>query len=271
MALEVFNLAGKTAIVTGGGRGIGEGIALVFAEAGADIVLAARTKEQLDQAADKVRKMGRKCLAIPTDITDGAQVQQLVEKTIAEFGKVDIMVNNAGGTVIKPVAPLPPFESNMTRLVPDFFAGTNDEEWQRLIDTNLTSVFLCCRAVGPQMIKQGKGKIINISSIGSIRGSAYRASYSATKAGVTMFTKSLALEWARYGINVNAIAPGTFKTSLTAWFTEDEKGIEKMKRRIPLKRMGDLKEIGYLSVYLASDASNYLTGQIVYIDGGESI
>ena len=147
----------------------------------------------------------------------------------------------------------------------------SEEEWHRLINTNLTSVFLCCRAVGPHMIQQGRGKVINISSIGSIRASAYRVGYTASKAAVSMFTRSLALEWARYGINVNAIAPGTFKTALTAWFTGDSKGEKEMGRRIPLKRLGELQELGMLAVYLASDASNYLTGQVIYLDGGESL
>ena len=269
--LKVYELDGRVAIVTGGGRGIGEAIALALAEAGADIVLAARSAEQLEQVAEKVKQLGQKCLAIATDVTNAEQVQRMVDETLTEFGKIDILVNNAGSTVIKPIAPLPKFESNMTRLIPDFFSGMTEEEWHRLVDTNLTSVFLCSRAVGPHLIKQGKGKVINVSSIGSIRGSAYRVAYTATKAGVSMFTKSLALEWSRYKINVNAIAPGTFKTDLTAWFTGDPKNEELMLRRIPLKRLGELKEIGFLAVYLASDASNYMTGQTVYLDGGESL
>ncbi|MFC2001602.1 SDR family NAD(P)-dependent oxidoreductase [Chloroflexota bacterium] len=271
MVLKVFDLEGKLAVVTGGGRGIGEAIALALAEAGADIVLAARTAGQLEQTAAKVRQLGRKCLAIPTDVTNAEQVQSIVDKTLAEFGKIDILVNNAGSIVIKPIAPLPKFESTMTQLIPDFFSGMTEEEWHRLMDTNLTSVFLCCRAVGPHLIKQGKGRVINVSSIGSLRGSAYRVGYTATKAGVSMFTRSLALEWARYGISVNAIAPGTFKTALTAWFSNDEKGAEQMRRRIPMKRLGKLEEVGSLAVYLASDASDYVTGQTIYIDGGESL
>lgn len=269
--LKAYDLEGKVAIVTGGGRGIGETIVLTLAEAGADIVVAARTAGQIEQVAGKVRQLGRRCLAITTDVTKAEQVQSMVDKSVAEFGGIDILVNNAGGTVIKPIAPLPRFESNMTRLIPDFFSGMTEEEWHRVMDTNLTSVFLCSRAVGPHMIEQGRGKVINVSSIGSIRGSSYRVGYTATKAGVSMFTKSLALEWARYKINVNAIAPGTFKTALTAWFTNDEKSEELMLRRIPLKRLGELKEIGFLAVYLASDAANYMTGQTIYLDGGESL
>ncbi len=271
MSLDVFGLEGKSAIVTGAGRGIGEAIALALAGAGADILLAARTNEQIEQAADRIRHLGRKAVTVPTDVTKADNVKVMVEAALNEFGKIDILVNNAGGTVIKPVSPLPPFESNMTRLVPNFFEGMTEEEWHRLMDSNLTSVFLCCKEVGPHMIKQKSGKVINISSVGSVRASPYRAAYTASKAAVSMFTRSLALEWAHYHVNVNAIAPGTFKTALTAWFTSDPKGEAEMIKRIPLRRAGNLQELGYLAIYLASAASDYMTGQTVHLDGGESL
>ena len=259
------------AIVTGGGRGIGEGISLTLAEAGADIVVAARTMEQIEQVAQKIRQLGRRCLPIPTDVTKEEQVQSMVDRTIAEFGKIDIMVNNAGGTGIKPIVVPPGFESKMVRLIPDFYSPMTSEDWHRVIDMNLTSVFLCCKAVGLHMIAQKKGKIINTSSFGAIRGSAYRTSYTASKAGVSMFTKSLALEWARYNINVNAIAPGSISTAMTAWLHESERGKEQLIRSIPLRRLGEPREIGLLAVFLASDASNYITGETICIDGGSNL
>jgi len=271
MILDNFSLAGKTAVVTGSGRGIGQAIAMALADAGADIVLADLSPEMMTESTEKISALGRKVLAVATNVTDPKQVQNLVDKSIKEFGKIDIMVNNAGTQVIKPVSALPAFESIYTKIVPGFLNGMTDDEYARVLDVNLKSVFLCCRAVGPHMISRKAGKIINLSSIGSIRGSAYRAAYTASKAGVMMFTKSLALEWGYYHINVNAIAPGTFKTAMTAWFANDPKGEESMLKRIPLKRQGKLEELGMLAIFLASNASDYMTGQTLYLDGGETL
>jgi NAD(P)-dependent dehydrogenase (short-subunit alcohol dehydrogenase family) len=271
MILENFSLKGKTAVVTGGGRGIGAAIALALAEAGADIVLADLLEDQMVETAGKIKTLGRKAVQVVTNVTDTKQVQALMDKAIAEYGKVDILVNNAGTQVIKPVSALPPFESIYTKNMPGFLNGMSDEEYARVMDVNMKSVFLCCRAIGPHMIARKAGKVINLSSIGSIRGSAYRAAYTASKAGVMMFTKSLALEWGYYHINVNAIAPGTFKTAMTAWFSSDPKGEESMIKRIPLKRQGRLEELGMLAIFLASGASDYMTGQTLYLDGGETL
>ncbi|MFC1917282.1 SDR family NAD(P)-dependent oxidoreductase [Chloroflexota bacterium] len=271
MPLSEFSLEDKVAIVTGGSRGLGEGISLAMAEAGADIVIAARTAGQVEAIAEKISQTGRRCLPITTDVTSAEQVNQMVEKTLTEFGKIDILVNNAGTTIIKPLVVPSGFESKMSKLVPDFNVAMTQEEWHRVLDTNLTSVFLCCQAVGPHMISRKQGKIINISSLGARRGSAYRVGYTASKAGVSMLTKSLALEWAKYNINVNAIAPGSVATALTAYIHQSEKAREGLIRSIPLHRLGEPRDIGLLSVYLASAASSYVTGETIFVDGGANI
>lgn len=261
----------RVAIVTGGGRGIGEGIALTLAEAGADVVVVARTLEQVELVTQKIRQLGRKSLAISADVTDEEQIQNMTNRALAEFEKIDILVNNAGLTYIKPLVVPPGFESSMARLIPDFYSPMKKEEWDKVFDTNLTSIFICVKAVGPHMISRGQGKIINISSLGSVRGSAYRIAYTASKAAVSMFTKSLALEWAKYNINVNAIAPGSVSTALTAWLHDDKKGRENLIHSIPLRRLGEPRDIGLLAVYLASDASSYVTGQTILIAGGSDL
>jgi NAD(P)-dependent dehydrogenase (short-subunit alcohol dehydrogenase family) len=268
MALQEFNLSGKVAIVTGAGRGIGKGIALALAEAGADIVAAARTQEQLEQTAAEVRHWGRKCLPLRTDVTRAEEVERMAERTLAEFGRVDILVNNAGTLVMKPLAPLVDFQTRLSQVVPGFDPPMSQEDWQRQMDTNLTSIFLCLRAVVPQMMKQRKGKIINISSMEAVKGFSYHSAYSASKGAISALTRSLALEWARYNINVNAIGPGYVPTALTEFGHQDEKLREQMLRSIPLRRFASVRDIGLLAVYLASAASDYITGQTIYIDGG---
>ncbi len=264
--LKEFSLEGKVAIVTGAGRGIGRGIVLALAEAGADIVAVARTENEINEVAREVKKMGRRGLAVPTDITKEDQVQRMVEKTISEFGKIDILVNNAGAiTAVMPLVPLP----HLGDLFPK---AMSEEEWRSDFDVDLIGTFLCTRAVGPYLIKQRSGKIINITSSLAIRGFDYNAPYCASKAAKTRFTQTLAREWARYNINVNAIGPGLTHTSMTdQYIFSNEKVREKHLGKIPLRRAGTPRDIGLLTVYLASDASNWMTGQSLYIDGGESI
>ncbi len=268
MVLSEFNLQGKVAIVTGAGRGLGQAIALTFAEAGASIAAAARTIEQLEQTAEEVRKHGGVFLAIPTDVTNHEQVDEMVVKSLSRFGKIDILVNNAGIMLEKPLVVLPRSQSEGEQTQEAPKTPLSEEEWHRVIDTNLTSIFLCCRAVGPHMIERRSGKIINMSSMVAAKGSANLSAYSASKAAVSNFTRSLALEWARFNINVNAIAPGSFLTAITAPIYQDPKRSERRLRTIPLGRAGQPREVGLLAVYLASDASNYLTGQTIYLDGG---
>lgn len=264
--IKEFSLEGKVAIVTGAGRGIGKGIALALAEAGADIVAAARTEHEINEVAKEIKQLGRRCLAVPTDITKKDEVQRMVEKAVSEFNKIDILVNNAAiVTAVKPLVPLP----HLGDRFPDVMG---EEEWNSGFDVDLHGAFLCTRAVGPYLIRQKSGKIINITSSHSIAGFDYNAAYCASKAAKMRFTQTLAKEWARYNINVNAIGPGLTHTSMTdQYIFANEKIREKHLSKIPLRRAGTPRDIGLLAVYLASDASNWMTGQSLYIDGGETI
>lgn len=264
--LKEFSLEGKVAIVTGAGRGIGKGIALALAEAGADTVAVARTEHEINEVAKEIKQLGRRCLAVPTDITKEDQVQRMVERTISEFGKIDILVNNAGAiTAVKPLVPLP----HLGDRFPDVMA---EEEWRGDFDVDLVGTFLCTRAVGPYLIQQKSGKVINITSSLVISGSDYNAPYCASKAAKAKFTQTLAKEWARYNINVNAIGPGLVHTPMTdEYIFSKEKIRERHLSHIPLRRAGMPRDIGLLAVYLASDASNWMTGQSLYIDGGQTI
>jgi NAD(P)-dependent dehydrogenase (short-subunit alcohol dehydrogenase family) len=191
----------------------------------------------------------------------------MVNTTISELGRVDILVNNAGIIITKPVVPMPGVKSP-SPLFKGFEEGQSEEDWRRVIDTNLTSVFLCCRAVGRHMIERRSGKIINMASMEAAKAIAYHTSYAASKAGVRLFTQSLAREWARYNIHVNAIGPGPMLTDMMAPVLQDDRLREKFILDVPLRRWGNPREIGLLAVYLASNASDYMTGQTVFIDGG---
>jgi len=266
MSIPEFGLVGKVAVITGAGRGIGKAIALCLAEAGADTVVVARTVSQIEETRKEVKEQGRTCLAIPADVTKAEEVERMVGETIARFGKIDILVNQAGTGSGGPLVPLPGYKGFWTREeVPH---PLSEQAWQHCIDTNLTSVFLCCRSVGPIMIEQRKGKIINVTSYVAAKGLSFLLPYTVSKAAVAMFTRSLALEWARYNINVNAIGPGYVPTAFTAGILAEPKRREELLRSIPLRRFAEAREMGLLAVYLASPASDYLTGQTIYIDGG---
>ncbi|MBI4288196.1 MAG: SDR family oxidoreductase [Chloroflexi bacterium] len=263
--LKEYSLKDKSAIVTGAGHGLGKAIILAFAESGADVVAVARTASEIEETAAEVRKMGRKAVAIPTDVTKEAQVEDMAKRAVGEFGKIDILVNNVGWAYLKPLLPTPgmrtpdPNEKAPTRI--------SLEEWYRHIDINLTSVFLCCRAVGPHMLAAKKGKIINITSGEGIKATPYMLPYSSAKAGVAMFSRCLALEWGRYGINVNAIAPGLYRTPLMET-AMDDKQVDRVVSGLPIRRLGDPREVALAAVYLASDASNFVTGHVLPVDGG---
>lgn len=266
MLLKEFELTGKSAVVIGGGRGIGKGIAL--AEAGADVLVAARTAEQVEQTALEIRNLDRKGLALCADATKAEDVDSVVTEAISEWGRIDILVNSAGVGSRKPIVPLPDYRPDWAVAAKNFFLPTSNEEWRHMIDTNLTTIFLATRAVGPHMIRQRKGKIINITSMAGTKGFSYQVVYCTTKAAVSMYTRALALEWARYNINVNAIGPGYVATEMTAMFFENETVRDKLLRSVPLGRLCSPREVGLLAVYLASEASDYLTGQTIYLDGG---
>ncbi|MFQ5825969.1 MAG: SDR family NAD(P)-dependent oxidoreductase [Dehalococcoidia bacterium] len=264
--LKEFGLEGKTAIVTGAGRGIGRSIAATFAEAGADVVAAARTASDIEGTAEEVRRWGRRCLAIPTDVTKEDQVEGMVQRALTEFGQLDILVNNAGAEFTKPLLPIPGLKVPLSPGVEE--TPVSLEEWRWLLDTNLSSVFLCTRAVGPHMIQRGRGKIINITSGQGVRATPYMITYSTSKAAVAMFSRCLAQEWGRYGINVNALAPGMVNTPLAEAYFSEESILQKFLRTIPLKRIAQPREVALLAVYLASEASDYMTGQQLVLDGG---
>lgn len=267
--LKEYNLEGKTAIVTGAGRGIGKGIVLTLAEAGVDITVAARTVEQLEKTAQEIRRLGRKALVVPADVTRKEDIQNVVEQTIAHFGKLDILVNNAGIIILKPISFIPGMKLEGWHIADSWDTPLSEEEWHRVLNTNLTSAFLFAQAVGPHMLKQKKGKIINISSNSAGLAPPYFSAYCASKAALSMFTRCLASEWGRYNICVNAIGPGSVYTELSAPTLDDPACLKTITEAIPLRRVGKTRDIGLLVVYLASEASGWLTGETIFIDGGQ--
>jgi len=255
MSPSLFDLGNKVAIVTGAGRGIGKAIALGLVDAGADVVVCARTATDIEATAEEVKAKGRKALAVPTDVRAGDQVSNLVEKSVAEFGRIDILVNNAGGSFIADTMDL------------------SEGGWDAIVRENLKSVFLCSKAVGKVMIDQKEGNIVNIASVAGITGYSLNAPYGAAKAGIINFTKTLAVELAPYNIRVNAIAPGVITSGglLELLNMElgqaSEKG-EDLPLSVPLGRCGKPEDIAGGVIYLVSDASSYVTGQTLIIDGG---
>ncbi|MBA7485330.1 2-dehydro-3-deoxy-D-gluconate 5-dehydrogenase [subsurface metagenome] len=267
--LSEYSLENKVAIITGAGRGIGKGIALTLAEAGVDITVAARTREQIEQTAEEIRKLGRRALVVPADVTKKDQVANVVEQTVSHLGRIDILVNNAGIITLKPISFVPGMKLEGWQVADSWDTPLTEEEWHQVLDTNLTSAFLFAQAVGPHMLKQRQGKIINISSNSADLAPPYFSAYCASKAGLSMFTRCLATEWAPYNICVNAIGPGSVLTELSAPVLSDPERNKFILEKIPLGRVGETREIGLLVVYLASDASNWVTGQTFFIDGGQ--
>jgi len=273
--LKEYNLDGKVAIVTGAGRGIGKGIALTLAEAGSNIVAAARTAKEINALADEVHKLGRECLPIPTDITKFDEIKNMVEKTINKFGKIDILVNNAGSNkASKPLLPLPGFKLPPGVDIPGFYEPWSLEEWREIMEMDLDTIFMCTREVGAHMLKQKSGHIINIASSWAFSGSGSEMNipYCTAKAAVVRFTESLAREWAKYNITINAIGPGLVQTELVQkMIFDNEETKQRYLKRIPSRKFGTPRDIGLLAVYLGSEASSWLTGQVIYINGGETI
>jgi NAD(P)-dependent dehydrogenase (short-subunit alcohol dehydrogenase family) len=253
--MNLFDLSGKSAIVTGGGKGIGRQMAQGLAEAGANLVLCARHVEPCEQTAAELEQLGVRALGLACDVRDPDQVQAVVQRTVDELGAVDILVNNAG-TV--------------------WGASPEDmplDGWQKVVDVNLTGVFLCSQAAGRTMIaKSGGGAIVNIASVAGLRGGPPEIMnsivYNATKGGVIAFSRDLACKWARHGIRVNAIAPGWFPSDM-ANFVLDQHGDE-LVRHIPLGRFGGPEDLKGVVVFLASQASAYVTGHTLVVDGGQS-
>ncbi|MFC1534528.1 SDR family NAD(P)-dependent oxidoreductase [Thermodesulfobacteriota bacterium] len=259
MILDRFSLEGKTAVVTGGGTGLGKAMCHALARAGADIVVASRSQAHIDETASEVKSLGQRSIAVPTDITISKQVDNLIKKSIETFGKIDIFINNAG--IARGIEPSP---RDPVPILPSPIWDLTDDKWHVAIDTNLTGTFYCCRAIARHMIEHGRGKVINISSLAGVRAARGLFTYCTAKAGVVMLTKTLAMTWADHNIQVNCIAPGVFTTP-----EADPVAVEKQSRFIAMGRCGDPKEIGPLAVFLASDASDYITGECFIIDGGK--
>ncbi len=252
MGLEIFSWEGKVAVVTGASRGFGEAIAIGLAEAGADVVLAARTEPALREVAKTVEAWGRKALVVPTDMTDRSAIDRLADRAMEAFGKIDILVNNAGLGDNVPFLKMP------------------EEEWDRILDVNLKGYFLATQVIGRHMFKARSGRIINISSVMGEHPLPYLTHYAASKAGINAMTRSLAREWARFGITVNAIAPSYFETDMTEGSRKNEQANALILSKTPLARYGKVGELIGLVVYLASDCSSYMTGAVIPLDGGWS-
>ncbi len=250
MGYSRLELNGKVAVVIGGTSGIGQAIALGLAEAGADVVPTSRRMEQVEAAAREVQARGCRSLRIASDVTNRASLQRLLDLTVKEFEKVDILVNSAGRTKR---APTVEFE---------------ETDWNEIMDTNLTGVLRACQIFGRHMLERRYGRIINIASLASFVGLYEVSSYSASKAGVALLTKSLAIEWAPYGVCVNAIAPGVFRTALNQKLLDGTPRGREFLMRTPMKRFGQVEELAGAAVFLASDAASFVTGSTLVVDGG---
>lgn len=247
---ELFNLHGKTALITGSARGLGREIAIGFARYGVSLVLA--DIAEAEKTKKEVEDKGVRCIAIQADISDEAQVKRIADLTAREYGKVDILVNNAGISQLS-------------------YTPTEDlplEEWDHVISVNLKGTFLCCKHIGKLMIKNGGGNIVNIASTAGVTGVPRAPAYCASKAGVILLTKSLALEWAKYHIRVNAIAPHYLETDLTRGLRSSEEIHRKIVKQVPMRRFGKVSELIGALIFLSSDASSYTTGAILTVDGG---
>ena len=250
MSLKTLELNGKTAVVIGGTSGIGRAIAHGLAEAGADVVPTSRRIEQVEAVASEIESFGRQTLRVVSDVSDRESLENVLRETVAAFGKVDILVNSAGRTKRAPTL--------------DFA----EEDWNDILETNLNGTLRACQIFGREMLGKGYGRIINIASLSTFVSLFEVAAYSASKAAVASLTKSLAVEWSSKGVNVNAIAPGVFKTDLNRELLESTERGKEFQLRTPMKRFGKVEELAGAAVFLASDAASFVTGEILVVDGG---
>lgn len=250
MGHPLLDLTGKTAVVIGGTSGIGLTLAKGLAVAGADVVATGRRSDLVRSAAEAIKALGRRSLDVTCDVTDVSSLERLRDAVLSEFGGVQVLVNSAGRTKRMPTLDFP------------------DAEWQSIMDTNLTGTLRACQVFGRHMVDKGYGRVINIGSISSLVSLNEVAAYSASKAAVASLTKSLAIEWARHGVTVNAIAPGVYLTDLNAALLQGTERGREFLARTPMKRFGKLEELVGAAVFLASDAASYVTGHILLVDGG---
>lgn len=257
MILERMRLDGKVALVTGGSQGLGLGMARALAEAGADVAIVARTEDRLREATSRIEALGRRVLPIPADLGDVAAARHVVDATVEAFGRLDILVTAAAAQFRKPALDVEP------------------EDWDRMVAVNLRSVYFMCQQAARRMIERERppdggtrGKVINVASLTAVGAWPDVSVYGMTKGGVLQMTKAMALEWAPLGISVNAIGPGTFHTELTEALYSDPARAERIVSRIPMGRPGNPEDLASTVVYLASPASDYVTGQVLWVDGG---
>ncbi len=250
MSLPSFSLEGKIAVVSGGGRGIGRSIALGFAQAGADVSICARTISELEEVAEEIRALGKRCLVVQTNIAVKSEVDNLVSMVIGEFGTVDVLVNNAAMNIMRPLIEL------------------REDGWDKIMNVDLKGYYLTSQAVAKVMVEKRMGNIINLTSTGAVKASPGLGAYSIAKAGVVMLTKVLATELAPYNIRVNAIGPSLVKTKFSQPLWGNPEVLKGIEAGVPLGRIAEADDIVGAALFLASDASNYITGQTIYVDGG---
>jgi len=250
MTTNIFSLEGKTAVVVGGTSGIGRVLSLGLADAGADVIPSARRQEQVDDTAAEVERRGRQTLRLCSDVRHRASLEQLLAASLQRFGKVDILINCAGTIKRMPTLTM------------------SEEEWSNILDTNLTGTLRACQIFGSHMLDRGYGRIINIASLNSFVALNEVAAYAASKAGVVSLTRSLAVEWSKKGVNVNAIMPGVFHTALNADLLDNTPRGKELLTRTPMGRFGRSEELVGAAVYLASDAASFVVGSTLVIDGG---
>ncbi len=253
MGLEQFDLTGKTAVVTGSSKGLGQTAAEALAKAGADVAICGRKREDIDRVVGRIKELGRDSAGFELEVTSGQTVEKGAAEILDYFGKVDILVNNAGTNHRVPVLEYP------------------EEEWDRVVNTNLKGYYLVAKALVPQMIERGWGKVINISSILGSVGLANQLAYASSKGGVNQMTKVMAIEWAQKGVRVNAIAPTYFETEMVKQVAQDRERFNFINERTPMGRWGKLEELEGIVIFLASPASDFIIGQSILIDGGWTI